>query len=73
MTGSDVLNKLRKNGDETPLIILSGQTEIKARLTCLNPRADDYPTKPVHFKELVAPLEALVRQANVHHKCAAIW
>ena len=56
MTGSDVLSELRKNGDETPVIVLSGQTEIEARLTCLNLGADDYLTKPVHSKELVARL-----------------
>ena len=33
MTGGDVLNKFRINGDETPVIILSGQTETEARLT----------------------------------------
>ena len=68
MTGSDVLNELRKNGDETPVIVLSGQTEIETRLTCLNLGADDYLTKPVHSKELVARLEALVRRANGHCK-----
>ena len=35
MTGSVVLNELGKNGDQTPAVILSGQTEIEARLTCL--------------------------------------
>ena len=68
MTGSDVLNELRKNGDETPVIILSGQTEIEARLTCLNLGADDYLTKPLHSEELVARLEALVRRANGQRK-----
>lgn len=68
MTGNDVLNELRKNGDETPVIVLSGQTEIETRLTCLNLGADDYLTKPVHSKELVARLEALVRRANGHCK-----
>ena len=50
MTGSDVLNELRKNGDQTPVVILSGQTEIEARLTCPNLEADDYLTKPLHSK-----------------------
>ena len=68
MTGSDVLNELCKNGDETPVIVLSGQTEIETRLTCLNLGADDYLTKPVHSTELVARLEALVRRANGHCK-----
>ena len=35
ITGSDALNELGKNGDQTPVVILSGQTEIEARLTCL--------------------------------------
>ena len=68
MTGSDVLNELRKNGDETLVIVLSGQTEIETRLTCLNLGAVDYLTKPVHSKGLVARLEALVRRANGHCK-----
>ena len=67
-TSSDVLNELRKNGDETPVIVLSSQTEIETRLTCLNLGADDYLTKPVHSKELAAGLEALVRRANGHCK-----
>jgi len=73
VTGSDVLNELRKNGDETPFIILSGQTEIEARLTCLNLGADYYLTKPVHSKELVARLEALVRRANGHCKNVLVF
>ena len=68
MTGSGVLNELRKNGDETPVIIVSGQTEIEARLTCLNLGPDDYLTKPLHSEELVARLEALVRRANGQRK-----
>ena len=64
MTGSDVSNELRKNGDETPVIILSGQTEIEARLTYLNPGTIYFLIKPLHSKELVARLEALVRGTN---------
>ena len=33
MSGSDVLNELRKNGNEPPVIILSGRTDIEARLS----------------------------------------
>ena len=56
MTRSDVLNELRKNGDPTQVVILSGQTEIEARLTCSNLEADDYLTKPLHSKKLAARL-----------------
>ena len=68
MTGSDVSNELRKNGDETPVIILSGQTEIEARLTYLNLGANYFLTKPLHSKELVARLEALVCRPNDQRK-----
>ena len=47
---------------------MSGQTEIETQLTCLNLGYDDYLTKPVHSKELVARLQALVRRANGHCK-----
>ena len=48
--------------------MLSGQIEIEARLTCQNLGADDFLTKPVYSKELVAGLKALVRLANGHCK-----
>ena len=68
MTGSYVLTELRKNGDQTAVVILSGQTEIEARLSCPNLGADDYLTKTRHSKELVARLEALARLASEHCK-----
>ena len=68
LTGNNVLNELGKNGDQTPVVILSGQTEIEARLTCPNLGADDYLTKTRHSKELVARLEALARLASEHFK-----
>ena len=64
MNGGDVLNELRKNSDETPVIILLGQTEIQARLTCLNLGGHDFLSNPLHSNEVVARLEALVRRAN---------
>ena len=66
MTGSEVLNEFRSAGNQTPVLILSGQTEMEARLSCLNLGADDYLTKPEHSRELIARLEALVRRANGH-------
>ena len=62
------MNELRKNGGQTPVVILSGQTEIEARLTLPNLEADDYLTKPLPSKKLAARLEALVRDTNGHCK-----
>lgn len=66
MRGDEVLLNLRHKNPNLPVLILSGETEIEARLTCLQNGADDYLVKPFNTKELVARLHALVRRANGH-------
>ena len=64
--GDEVLLNLRQKNPNLPVLILSGEAEIEARLTCLQNGADDYLVKPFNTKELVARLHALVRRANGH-------
>ena len=66
MRGDEVLLNLRQNNPHLPVLILSGEAEIEARMTCLQNGADDYLVKPFNTKELVARLHALVRRANGH-------
>ena len=66
MRGDEVLLNLRHKNPNLPVLILSGETEIEARLTCLQNGADDYLVKPFNTKELIARLHALVRRANGH-------
>ena len=66
MRGDEVLLNLRQKNPNLPVLILSGEAEIEARLTCLQNGADDYLVKPFNTKELVARLHALVRRANGH-------
>lgn len=66
MAGGDVLLNLRKGGNKVPVLVLSGKTEIEARLACLQTGADDFLVKPFNSNELVARLQALVRRANGH-------
>ena len=66
MRGDEVLLNLRQKNPNLPVLILSGEAEIEARLPCLQNGADDYLVKPFNTKELVARLHALVRRANGH-------
>ncbi len=66
MSGTEVLLNLRKNHSSIPVLILSGETDVEARLGCLEAGADDYLVKPFNMEELVARLHALVRRSNGH-------
>ena len=66
MSGMDVLRNLRVGRIETPVMILSGSTEIDTKVKTLAGGADDYLTKPFHRDELVARIHAVVRRSKGH-------
>lgn len=66
MRGDEVLQNLRQQNTDMPVLILSGDTQVESRLSCLHKGADDYLIKPFNMEELVARLQALVRRANGH-------
>ena len=61
-SGLDVLNTLRSRGFERPVLVLTAQDAIDAKVTALRAGADDYVTKPFAFEELLARVEALARR-----------
>ena len=61
-SGLDVLNSLRGRGFERPILVLTAQDAIDAKVTALRAGADDYLTKPFAFEELLARVEALARR-----------
>jgi chromosome partitioning protein len=63
LTGYEVLRQLRASQIATPVIILSGLNELDDRVTGLDSGADDYLTKPVERRELIARIGALVRRS----------
>jgi two-component system cell cycle response regulator CtrA len=66
MSGFDVLKQLRVNKISTPILILSGSTQIENKVKGLGFGADDYMTKPFHKDELIARVHAVVRRSKGH-------
>jgi two-component system cell cycle response regulator CtrA len=66
MNGFDVLRQLRNSRVETPVLILSGNSDIDTKVRGLGVGADDYVTKPFHKDELVARINAVVRRSKGH-------
>ncbi len=66
MHGYDVLKKLRISKVATPILILSGMTELENKVKGLGFGADDYLTKPFYKEELVARIQAIIRRSKGH-------
>ncbi len=61
-SGIQVLHTLRARGFERPVLILTAQDAVDAKVQTLRAGADDYVTKPFAFEELLARVEALSRR-----------
>ena len=62
--GISIIEALRKNGNTTPALILSGRNQVSERVAGLRAGADDYLGKPFAFSELIARIEALLRRGQ---------
>ncbi len=60
--GLKLLEKLRADGLEIPVMVLSARNRVSDRIQSLNLGADDYITKPFSFQELAARTNALLRR-----------
>ncbi|HEV2643114.1 MAG TPA: response regulator transcription factor [Candidatus Elarobacter sp.] len=61
-SGMEVLHELRSNGFQRPVLVLTAQDAVDAKVEALRAGADDYVTKPFAFEELLARVEALARR-----------
>ena len=61
-SGLEALRGLRSRGFERPVLVLTAQDAVDAKVTTLRAGADDYVTKPFAFEELLARVEALARR-----------
>lgn len=64
--GYEVMRRLRAANINTPILILSGLTDMAHKVRGLGIGADDYLTKPFHKNELVARIQAIIRRSKGH-------
>jgi two-component system, OmpR family, response regulator QseB len=63
--GLEVLEALRGQGIQTPVIILTARDDINDKLAGLGGGADDYMTKPFRFEELLARVRLRMRPKSM--------
>ncbi|WP_374120984.1 response regulator transcription factor [Neobacillus sp. PS3-12] len=61
MDGFEVCKMLKKSGSQTSIIMLTAKDEVEDRVKGLTIGADDYVIKPFSFEELLARIQARLR------------
>jgi two-component system response regulator PhoP len=66
LPGLELIRRLRSNGRDFPILVLTARSEWQDKVEGLEAGADDYLTKPFHIEELMARINALLRRAGGH-------
>ena len=64
LDGLELLRRYRRQGNKTPVLVLTARYEKQSIVTLLNAGADDYLAKPFDLGEFLARAKALVRRAK---------
>ena len=67
MSGFEVLKALREAGNTTYVIMLTAMSELDDKVEGLELGADEYLTKPIPLKELVARIRSLERRMDTNY------
>ena len=62
MSGLEVLERIRREGNPVPVLLLTAKSEVDDKVQGLDLGADDYLTKPFAMKELLARIRAMTRR-----------
>ena len=65
MDGMTALQKIRKQGNQIPILMLTAKSEVDDKVAGLDNGANDYLTKPFASKELLARIRAMTRTQTV--------
>jgi DNA-binding response OmpR family regulator len=66
--GREVLTALRHARAELPVLVLSCQSDVPTKVTCLDSGASDYLTKPFSLEELLARVRVQLRGDHLEHQ-----
>jgi DNA-binding response OmpR family regulator len=64
ISGEQLCSKWRRDGLQTPIIMLTAKGQEKEKISGLNLGADDYITKPFSLEELLARINAVLRRTD---------
>src|SRR5436305_14305468 len=64
LSGLELLERIRKSGQHTPVLVLTARDDKESVIALLNAGADDYLTKPFDLGELLARTKALIRRGK---------
>src|SRR5262245_40852556 len=64
MRGEELLQLLRRNGKDIPVVLVTVHDAVSEKVRALQLGADDYLVKPFQFQELVARLRAVLRRCR---------
>ena len=64
MSGLEVLKNIRESGNTTYVIMLTAMSEVDDKIAGLDLGADEYLTKPIELKELIARIRSLERRID---------
>lgn len=68
MSGIELLQKYRKTGGQTPVVMLTGRNTTPDKITGLDLGADIYLTKPIDHVELLGFIRAILRRTPQEKK-----
>jgi DNA-binding response OmpR family regulator len=72
LDGFALCRRLRRDGVDTPVLMLTARDAVPDRIQGLDAGADDYLVKPFAFDELLARLRALTRRGRTHQLDASL-
>lgn len=64
LNGFDVVQAIRQEKNQTPVLMLTAMGSVDDKLTGFESGADDYLVKPFEFRELMARLRALTKRST---------
>lgn len=71
--GISVCKRLRHQGYQLPILLLTAKDRVSDRVLGLDAGADDYMVKPFHVPELLARIRALLRRGRVTLPTVVTW